>query len=72
MTSQYAVVCSAQAVYVWQYAPQGKAASVEDELTRKKDGMERVFHIDDPPSSAADPRFKQRKYVPRIGRCLLR
>ncbi len=71
MTSQYAIVCSTQAVYVWQYqlptaapllpllapptaaATGGAAATSDGSSEKKKEGIERVFHIDDPASSAS-------------------
>ncbi len=76
MTSQYTIVCSQQAVYVWQYqlptaapllpllAPPTAAtassattaaggAASDGSGEKKKEGIERVFHIDDPASSAS-------------------
>jgi hypothetical protein len=37
------------------------SAGAAADAAKKKEGIERVFHIDDPPSSATDPRLKQRR-----------
>jgi WD repeat-containing protein 35 len=57
MTGQFIIIASQHAVYMWQY----KKPAVKGVVAEKKDGIERVFHIDDPPSSAFDPKLKSRR-----------
>jgi WD repeat-containing protein 35 len=51
MTQYHVIVCSEELVYIWQYrTPASKLTSVDTDVSasvRRKDGRERVFHIDD-------------------------
>jgi WD repeat-containing protein 35 len=59
MTKYHVIVSSAHTVYIWQYrTPVSKLTSLEfanntAKSLRRREGRERIFHVDDPASQAA-------------------
>jgi len=58
MTKYHVIVASAHSIYIWQYrTPVSKLTSLEfstnNKLQGRREGRERIFHIDDPASQAA-------------------
>uniref|UniRef100_A0A8C1TCC5 WD repeat domain 35 n=1 Tax=Cyprinus carpio TaxID=7962 RepID=A0A8C1TCC5_CYPCA len=56
MTKTHVIVASKEAFYVWQYRVAKKLTALEINQVSKtrKEGRERVFHIDDSPSGTSD------------------
>ncbi|XP_062851768.1 WD repeat-containing protein 35 [Trichomycterus rosablanca] len=56
MTKTHVIAASKEAFYVWQYRVAKKLTALEINKVAKtrKEGRERVFHIDDSPSSTSD------------------
>jgi len=56
MTAGHVVAASKEAFYIWQYKTVKKfpSSEVSQNIQRKREGMEKMFHIDDIPSGAGE------------------
>lgn len=54
MSNQHVVAASSQVVYIWQFATKSPKLPSDSAMAqlRRRDGRERIFHIDDIPSSS--------------------
>ncbi|NXU58811.1 WDR35 protein, partial [Turnix velox] len=59
MTKTHVIAASKEAFYVWQYRVAKKLTAMEiNQVARtRKEGRERIYHIDDTPSGSADERL---------------
>ncbi|XP_009982263.1 PREDICTED: WD repeat-containing protein 35-like, partial [Tauraco erythrolophus] len=56
MTKTHVIAASKEAFYIWQYRVAKKLTAMEiNQVARtRKEGRERIYHIDDTPSGSAD------------------
>lgn len=56
ITKTHIIAASREAFYIWQFNSAKKltAMEVNTAMARKKDGREKVYHIDDTPSGAGE------------------
>ncbi|XP_027311077.3 WD repeat-containing protein 35 isoform X1 [Anas platyrhynchos] len=65
MTKTHVIAASKEAFYVWQYRVAKKLTAMEiNQVARtRKEGRERIYHIDDTPSGSADRQLDYSKAV---------
>uniref|UniRef100_A0A8C8T3J5 WD repeat-containing protein 35 n=1 Tax=Peromyscus maniculatus bairdii TaxID=230844 RepID=A0A8C8T3J5_PERMB len=65
MTKTHAIAASKEAFYTWQYRVAKKLTALEiNQITRsRKEGRERIYHVDDVPSGSVDGVFDYSKAI---------